>query len=260
MYLPFRMTRDYWRIPLYCVNRSRPDSHIDVTTVQLSRLDPSACIMDNFVYQLFEPHEVVIPDSEFTLLFNSPFRNAVEIPIKLHEPPTLRVLLIAIQSVLKRLYEIERSTSTATEYTIQEDCEDCETEQKNQMNELEEKTDYVGDCTICYNPYESAVQLKCSHIFHKSCLSTWMSKGNPSCPLCRSTFVTCSSCNNTRSIERTSSFIEIPRELSYVRNETNGIYGIHVLHYEDLCVESIWYNKHNRILQVFVCCAWEESI
>jgi hypothetical protein len=46
------------------------------------------------------------------------------------------------------------------------------------------------DCPICYDPINAGtgeVRMSCSHIFHLSCIGTWLQAGNHNCPYCRRT-------------------------------------------------------------------------
>jgi len=43
------------------------------------------------------------------------------------------------------------------------------------------------DCRVCLTPFENddeVVALPCSHLFHASCISTWLSDYRKACPLC----------------------------------------------------------------------------
>lgn len=47
---------------------------------------------------------------------------------------------------------------------------------------------YNQQCHICIDEYkidDIIVQLKCKHIFHKTCIKDWLCKENVSCPVCR---------------------------------------------------------------------------
>ena len=53
--------------------------------------------------------------------------------------------------------------------------------------EKEEATGAEGPCPICYAEFEEGEEmyvLRCEHLFHKECLSRWMSK-QINCPTCR---------------------------------------------------------------------------
>lgn len=47
--------------------------------------------------------------------------------------------------------------------------------------ELEKNSD---DCAICWDKMEAARKLPCSHLFHNSCLRSWLEQ-DTSCPTCR---------------------------------------------------------------------------
>ncbi|XP_063394625.1 E3 ubiquitin-protein ligase RNF181-like [Cydia fagiglandana] len=60
---------------------------------------------------------------------------------------------------------------------------------KEAVDNLPEITidDSTKDCPIClkkFNPGEKAKQMPCKHIFHSTCILTWLAKTN-SCPFCR---------------------------------------------------------------------------
>jgi hypothetical protein len=43
-------------------------------------------------------------------------------------------------------------------------------------------------CSICLDSYgETAARLPCGHFYHEHCIMTWVSSGQGSCPICRST-------------------------------------------------------------------------
>lgn len=47
---------------------------------------------------------------------------------------------------------------------------------------------YNEQCHICIDDYkidDIILQLKCKHIFHKTCIKDWLCKENVSCPVCR---------------------------------------------------------------------------
>ncbi len=51
-----------------------------------------------------------------------------------------------------------------------------------------------GDCNICMEPYvtgcgSNVVRLPCGHLFGSKCLSTWLSSGAATCPMCRAVVI-----------------------------------------------------------------------
>lgn len=256
------MTRNYWRIPFYGMecNHNKDEQcydRIHPTSVHLASLNISLrnSLPDHL--RLFEADEIVIPDTSFIILLNHPFKDPVEIPIQLTTVPSLRFLLSLLHDVYQGIYAIERETATSSVYTYVVECTDCDSEYTQQIQEFKEEA-FVGDCSVCYNPYEQSVKLPCSHIFHKSCLVNWMEKGSSrTCPLCRTVFMKCTKCDdqNTRVVERR--FVEVPREVNFIRNQTDGVFGIHTCRFEDLWVDSLWYNKITKTLQVFIYSEWE---
>ena len=72
----------------------------------------------------------------------------------------------------------------------------CKRKQKNEychqhcllktLNETAEES--VDDiCSICFDKPQSKIVLECKHEFCESCINTWISKTQSSCPLCRKT-------------------------------------------------------------------------
>lgn len=69
-------------------------------------------------------------------------------------------------------------------------------DQQQQQVGIEEEDDDddgggVGNlCTICFESLEPTQQVRdlsrCSHVFHRVCLDTWVDSGQVNCPLCRS--------------------------------------------------------------------------
>lgn len=58
------------------------------------------------------------------------------------------------------------------------------------VNVARAQVDSKLPCTVCYEEFkinERALQLPCSHLFHESCITTWLTLRN-TCPNCRMTF------------------------------------------------------------------------
>lgn len=58
-------------------------------------------------------------------------------------------------------------------------------EQNYPMATGEELAEHSDNCAICWEKMESARKLPCSHLFHNSCLLSWLEQ-DTSCPKCRS--------------------------------------------------------------------------
>ncbi|XP_063227756.1 E3 ubiquitin-protein ligase AMFR-like [Bacillus rossius redtenbacheri] len=57
-------------------------------------------------------------------------------------------------------------------------------EQNYPMASAEELAEVSDNCAICWEKMESARKLPCSHLFHNSCLQSWLEQDS-SCPTCR---------------------------------------------------------------------------
>lgn len=61
-----------------------------------------------------------------------------------------------------------------------------EMESKFSMATQEDLEQNADDCAICWEKMESARKLPCGHLFHNSCLRSWLEQDS-SCPTCRTT-------------------------------------------------------------------------
>lgn len=71
----------------------------------------------------------------------------------------------------------------------------------------EEIEEYNDDCAICRDPMLAALRLPCGHIFHTTCLRSWL-EHNHNCPTCR--FALIPQPNNTPPRNGSSSFNRAP--------------------------------------------------
>ncbi|XP_011624432.1 E3 ubiquitin protein ligase RIN2 isoform X3 [Amborella trichopoda] len=65
---------------------------------------------------------------------------------------------------------------------------------------VEELDVYADECAICREPMARAKKLSCNHLFHLSCLRSWLDQGHGevySCPTCRRPLFSCGSQENT---------------------------------------------------------------
>lgn len=265
MYLPFRISRNYWRIPLYCnhVCNDLCNELDEKCSIEKFYQAPIGVeninIMVNDVTAegvLVASNQVVIPDTSFSVVFDSPFSSKIEVAVNLSTPPTLSFLLILIKDLFRQMYKIELETAQPTEHIYYAPCTSCDSEAQNKIDTLT-ITDKSGDCSICYDDLSSStsVELSCAHVFHKHCLSQWIQKGAGkvwNCPLCRTVIFHCSECNDEKMIERTEHAVVLPRDISIIRTRSNGVYGIHTYHFQDLYIDALWFNRKNKLLQVII--------
>jgi hypothetical protein len=93
-------------------------------------------------------------------------------------------------------------------------------------------------------------KLKCSHIFHSSCINQWL-KSSKTCPVCRYNIFSCQKCEGQGIVYYYFNGIVIPLEQrgSYMnRNYTNGVFGISSHDLEDLMLHDVLYDKINKKL------------
>ncbi|KAF7996268.1 hypothetical protein HCN44_001900 [Aphidius gifuensis] len=60
----------------------------------------------------------------------------------------------------------------------------CHMEQNYPMASTDELNENSDNCAICWEKMETARKLPCSHLFHNSCLQSWLEQ-DTSCPTCR---------------------------------------------------------------------------
>lgn len=283
MIYPLRMSRTFWNIPIYsihecsasCANitdfdeigvqytRSNPtykdgkcdsDYKIFPTTINLQEFD---CIQPKtFSGRLFNPDQIIIPDSEFRMQINFPLKNATDIVIKKEvNGYTLREIIHVIKTCYEHIYDEEEKTASPTNFTIEKTCECTD---KPLIQFLPEKSIPKGDyCCICYNEYvNEACVLLCGHEFHKECLQNWIEKGDgKKCPLCRFPILQCALCQNTHVITTHIESVELPLEFRQpydFRHETDGVWGISSYYFEQLYLDNLIYNKYLKRLQIKV--------
>ncbi len=285
---PFRNTRNYWRIPLYCrhecTSTCRHILTIDDDMAIHLKLNPlfdeetEQCVdhgrltrtsIDIATYtitrprgdcgELFEPDVVVIPDIEFTIVVKFPIKTPVEFKVDANTSLTLRQLLMMIKHLYTHIYDEEEKTATPTPFSVQKRCM-CENVDLTHILRKKDLFEQKGDCSVCFDPFEkdNATVLECNHSFHNDCLLKWIEKGKgDNCPLCRAPLYKCSQCNGTKIIIETRHYVVLPVHLrnpdsSMMRNTTDGVYGIHSWDLDSLRITKMIYNKINKLLCVSV--------
>ncbi|CAK9297338.1 unnamed protein product [Gordionus sp. m RMFG-2023] len=75
-------------------------------------------------------------------------------------------------------------------------------DKKYPMASSEEIEKFSNNCSICWDPMRRARKLPCDHLFHDSCLRSWL-EHDSSCPICRRSLNTPPQLTNNRNITET---------------------------------------------------------
>lgn len=200
--------------------------------------------------KVVDPDEIVIPDKTFSLMIHFPLSYMLSVEIHTSQMLTRKDLIYAIKSLYQFIYEEEERTATPQLFRLNRICSKCN------LNTLSEHTEEVKEekeeCSVCYSNMESdSIKLRCSHVFHKMCISRWM-KTSPTCPICRSSIFVCSKCDGTGVVFYYFTGVVVPIEErdGLDRNLSNGIFGIHSYDFESLILGDMFYDRINRILKI----------
>lgn len=272
---PIRESRNFWFIPicfihkcnsLLCSTFSYTDNQGTLQYEQNLDYVNGACNKKDSIYKsklrlynfcnynnLYNSHQVVIPDLEFDLYIHFPLTHPLNIRIsKMTSGYSLHQIIYIIQYIYKLIYFEEEQTATPMEFEIQEDCICVD---NDLLVNVERKSPTSDECCICYNSYtDTACVLSCNHEFHEECLRQWIHTGNGTkCPLCRTFILQCEECGNTRIKVRRLNSVVLPPELRFgIRPSTNGIYGINTYYFEQLVIDSLIYNQYLKRLDIHV--------
>lgn len=265
---PLRMSRNYWKIPLYCYHECSSLCLImsSNSCPSKGKLYPTYIDIGTFCMEqptglfgrLYYPELEVIPDLEYFIEITFPMTCPTIVRVQKQQSTTLVELIQTIVGIYKSIYRHEEYTSTPTTFTIEQECVCASIDLKTfTSSKRVDSHSFQEDCSICYNPNdEHVIRLDCNHEFHESCIHHWIEKGNgTSCPFCRQRILTCSECNNRGTITSVQEHIVLPPHLRPPfsgRNFTNGEYGIHTYDVEDLRITSMFYNRQQRTLQLNV--------
>ena len=271
---PIRTTRDKWNIHIFCYHKCSPECE----TVAVDRggyievsLNPfyinNVCNLENRIEKspvtlcqyernnpmcnygpLVNPNEIVIPDTTFTVIIDFPLSYSLTIKIHASRIFTKKDLIYAIKTLYKFIYDEEERTATPQMYRLNKACSNCNLKS---LSDVSEEVKIEDDCSICYNSLnQDSIKLRCSHIFHKSCISEWI-KQSVTCPICRTNIFVCSNCNGSGVIFYYFTGVVIPLEQrteTINRNSSNGIFGIHSYDFESLMLTNMIYDNVKKIL------------
>lgn len=284
---PIRFTRPFWNIRLMvrhtCTETLCNQVHVGVlivinpafegkccrensissTRVNIARYNP-ACPRGEMGL-LVDPDMVVIQDTDFDIEITYPLKRPGGCLYSVHSPnpTTIREILQHVRDAYKTIYRVEEETTDLTVFDIQGRCPECSnTASVNNISMHQVSTPLADDdskCSICYDTMAPdmtpVVKTPCFHLFHATCLTTWV-KRSQTCPLCRqSLHAVCAMCDDSGIVESQYVGTVLPRDLReypYWRNTTNGFYGIHTADFEDLYIDEIFYNSEKRRVVVKV--------
>jgi hypothetical protein len=182
-----------------------------------------------------------------------PLLRVVSVTVKQDsEGYTLSDIIHIIKTTYEFIYSEEERTATPTVYKLVKQCDKCITIPEFQPIEDECKE----NCCICDNNYasEKPVKLTCEHTYHNKCITDWFKVSN-SCPLCRNPIIMCKECDNKYVIEYEYTCVVIPpelRQVSFLRNMSNGIFKIYGSDFEDLFLTKMEYNHDTRSLKILI--------
>lgn len=209
------------------------------------------------VSNLLKPNEIVIPDNEINIKIEFPLNHPTIIHRKFDTKNgiTRIQILNEIYKIYKKIYDDEELTSTESEYKIIKKCYECSyIDLENDIKDCV-TTNEDDVCSICYERNKNAI-LNCSHTFHRACLYNWLNEDKNTCPLCRTRINNCTKCNNTGYYEQSHNAVVIPyehRNQMFSRNTTNGLYGIFKYDLENLTINSMYYDREHKLLQLIIC-------
>ena len=206
-------------------------------------VDNPRTIMNNLLY-----NDVVL-DGDLNVYITFPIHNKSTFKIKNDKELKLSELLNEIKRIYKYIYDVEYETCTPIKYTFIEDCKKCSITGIQSLLNKKNKI-FNEDCIICLENNDVSIKLDCGHILHQNCINQWIEENRNTCPICREYINKCSSCGGELQIENEYENKVIPMEhrSSFVRNTTDGDFGVYGVDFEQLCLNRIFYSKNDNKL------------
>jgi hypothetical protein len=285
---PIRFTRRRWNIPLFCTHKCDENCNILIVTnnnneyilIENPEYSDGKCNFYNILSDtyikissfdintpmgnsgpLYNADTKVITDNSFVLSIYFPLSNVFEIVISSQSPDsdgfTLKELLYSLRNLYELIYEGENETSTPQVYDLKKICTSCGNKDLTKYVLDVSTSDILEECSICYDNFKEnkdPLKLKCNHIYHKSCIKTWLEQ-NGTCPICRNNVFECLNCNGSGIIYYNFIGNVIPLEhrgLLLNRNQSNGIFGIYNWDLEDLIIDKLSYDRKKKRLHMSV--------
>jgi hypothetical protein len=277
---PIRTTRNKWKIPLFCYHKCSERCNIIIITNQenqyiLLQNPDYVCPYNNKINEttipisLFDINDPkgsdgvlhgsetkVILDNEFFVSIYFPLSYVFEVLISTpsNNGFTLKELIYSIKNLYEFIYQEEERTASTHVYQLKKFCTNCGNKDLTEYIEKVIDNNKNESCSICYCDYiennEDSIKLKCNHIYHETCIKTWLEKCG-TCPICRYNVFECDNCDGTGIIYYSFTGIVIPiehRNEILNRNRTDGIFGVYAYDLEDLLIESMSYDRNKKRL------------
>jgi len=209
--------------------------------------------MDNVI----ELDKLVITDTEIKIPFSYPLRNEHIFTFKSTNGFTKKDIIINICETYAYIYKMEEETATKHKYYFTTKCDNCANSYVGASNTIinEDKL----SCSICLNDFvskEMVVKLPCKHIYHDTCINTWLNKV-PSCPLCRQNMehYGCTQCKKgliTTEYVGITAPIEFKTSGLLNRDQTDGVWGIWGHDIGDLVIEELTYDFEAKTVKMCI--------
>jgi len=281
---PIRTTKNKWKIKLHKIHFCNSNCKIKIikehdslvlinnpdykdekcqnygkikkTLINISQFNEDNCLVDDNGV-LFNYDSKVIPDRSFKLNIIYPLSYKFEIMITTDTKSgyTLKELIKYIKILYKFVYEEEERTSTPQLFKLKKYCISCGNKDFEKYIKQIDSRNVEGSCCICFNDYstENMIgKLYCGHMYHNECIKNWFSNTG-TCPVCRNNAFECKECDGTGVIHYEFNGTVIPiehRGINLNRNMTNGVFGIYDYDFEDLLIESLFYDRTKKELQM----------
>lgn len=280
---PVRITKMKWNIPLFChhicnqycnfiyisdennsisiqknENKCQYNNKLKKTFIRLSTFDINNPLGDSGI--LYNSDIKVIPDNSFSVYIHYPLSFTFDVLINAPSSHgfTLKELIYSLKILYEFIYSEEERTANLHMYKLKKICSLCGNKDLSlYIDSVKGEDNSTDDCCICCCVYDSdnkPCKLKCGHIFHNDCITTWL-KTSGTCPICRNHIFTCDKCDGIGIVYYSINAVVIPIEHRgniLNRNPTDGIFGIHSHDLEDLVIEKLSYDRIEKKLYMYI--------
>lgn len=121
-------------------------------------------------------------------------------------------------------------------------------------------TNHTSDCSICCEAvtvYSTAVRLPCSHVYHPTCIDTWL-RQNHTCPICRCTLPTLADFTTPRSILQRRHEEKLVA-MSKGKEDGDGVHDLRPMQYTNSEVQGMSINDLKTIYTQWVTCTYHQT-